>query len=287
MHQFFLACSHPLGLNNPISRLGIMITSYRTYRYSVAPQVSKVVLWLLIANVVIFVLQQFFLNRFLGVLGLVPSRVLHGHIWQLLTYMFLHGNVLHVFFNLIFLWMLGSELERYWGSNFFLKYYLVTGIGAGVVNVLVQPYSRIPTIGASGAIFGLIIAFALAFPNRELLLYFVLRIKAKHFAVLVGLIELLALFMMPNASIARFAHLGGLVVGYFYLKREIYTWRLRRLLSGWQERAEQRAASKKLARQRQIRAEVDRILDKINTQGIDSLTARERRFLEKQGRDRV
>lgn len=265
-----------------------MIRPYRTtYTYSFSPGVTRVVLGLLIANAGVYLLQKIYLDRFLGIVGLVPSRVLQGYIWQLITYMFLHGNLFHIFFNLIFLWMLGSELERYWGSRFFLKYYMVTGIGAGIVNVLVQPHSRVPTIGASGAIFGLIIAFALAFPERELWLYFIFRIKAKYFAVLVGFIEVVALFMMPNASIARFAHLGGLVVGYFYLKQEVYAWRLKWLIGSWQQKAKARAESKRLQREQEIRAEIDRILDKIGSQGIESLTDRERRFLEKQGRGGV
>ncbi len=259
---------------------------YRQYRYTYSVVPTPVVVWLLIANGVVFVLQQFFLNRYLHLLGLVPAGVLHGALWQLLTYMFLHASVLHIFFNLIFLWMLGSELERYWGSRFFLKYYLVTGIGAGLINVLVQPYSRIPTIGASGAIFGLIIGFALAFPEREILLYFVIRMKAKNFAVLVGLIELVALLMMPNSSIARFAHLGGLVVGYFYLKREIYEWRVRRQVADWRGRIKERAEIKKRKREAEISAEIDRILDKIASEGMESLSRRERRFLEQQGRKR-
>ena len=127
--------------------------------------------------------------------------------------MFLHGSIIHIFFTMLFLWMMGSEIERYSGGREFLKYYLVTGRGAGLVNVLVQPARcRFPTIGASGAIFGIIIAFALAFPDRELLLYFFIRIKAKHFAILVGALDL-ALLLLPTAGIARFAHLGGLAVG--------------------------------------------------------------------------
>lgn len=254
-----------------------------TYSYSAVPPVTTVVVWLLIVNGVIFLLQRFLLDRYIGVLGLVPSRVLHGWLWQLLTYMFLHANLLHIFFNLIFIWMLGSELERYWGSRFFLKYYLVTGVGAGVINVLVQPYSHIPTIGASGAIFGLIIGFALAFPERELLLYFIIRIKAKHFAVLVGLIEVLALLMMRNSSIARFAHLGGLVVGYFYLKRDLYEWRIKRTLARWKYSREERAETKRRQREAEKGAEVDRILDKIRSEGIESLSRREREFLEELG----
>jgi membrane associated rhomboid family serine protease len=218
-----------------------------------------------------------------GVLGLVPSAVLgRGFIWQIVTYMFLHGNLIHILFNMLFLWMMGSEIERLWGSREFLKYYMITGGGAGLVNVLVQPRSTIPTIGASGAIFGLIIAFALTFPDREILLYFFIRIKAKYFAVLVGLLELLALFLLPSAPIARFAHLGGLVIGYVYLRRRRSGFSLGKRLASWQRTISEAADRKEQERKTRIQAEVDRILDKINRQGMSSLSEEERKFLERQ-----
>jgi membrane associated rhomboid family serine protease len=258
-------------------------TAYYRYTRSAVPSTSKVVRWLLILNITVFVLQHLFLNRYLAVFGLVPSAFLgRGFIWQIITYMFFHGSVLHILFNMLFLWMMGSEIERLWGSREFLKYYLITGGGAGLVNVLVQPRSTIPTIGASGAIFGLIIAFAMAFPDREILLYFLIRIKAKYFAVLVGLLELLALFLMPSAPIARFAHLGGLVVGYVYLKRQRLGHPVRSKLAAWQHDLSEAAERREEERRASIQAEIDRILDKINKQGISSLSDRERKFLESQ-----
>jgi membrane associated rhomboid family serine protease len=258
-------------------------TAYHNYTRSAVPSTTRVVRWLLILNVTIFVFQHILLNRYLNVLGLVPSAFLgRGFIWQIVTYMFFHGSILHILFNMIFLWMMGSEIERLWGGREFLKYYLVTGAGAGLVNVLVQPRSTIPTIGASGAIFGLIIAFAMAFPDREILLYFLIRIKAKYFAALVGLLELLALFLMPSAPIARFAHLGGLAVGYVYLKRQRLGHPVRRKLASWQQDMTDAAQRREEERKASRQAEVDRILDKINTQGISSLSDREREFLESQ-----
>jgi membrane associated rhomboid family serine protease len=263
-------------------------SDHRTYSYSVVPSTTKAVRWLLIVNIGVFV-AQFFVKTYLGnsylsYLALVPSSFLgKGYLWQIVTYMFLHGNVIHILFNMLFLWMMGSEIERYWGSKEFLKYYFITGCGAGLVNVLVQPHSKIPTIGASGAIFGLIIAFALAFPDRELLLYFFIRIKAKYFAVLVGVLELLALLALPGAGIARFAHLGGLVIGYVYLKREKWAYPIRRLFGGWRRDLGDRTQRRAEEEQRAHRREVDRILDKINTGGIGSLSDREKAFLERRG----
>jgi membrane associated rhomboid family serine protease len=260
---------------------------YRTYSRATVPSVTPVVKWLLIINIGVFILQNLFRGSYLQILGLVPASVLgEGYVWQLVTYMFLHGNFLHILFNMLFLWMMGSELERYWGGREFLKYYLITGAGAGLINVLVQPSSGIPTIGASGAIFGLIIAFGMTFPERELLLYFVIRIKAKYFAVLVGLLELLALFLMPGAPIARFAHLGGLVVGFVYLRHGRIFGAVSRRASEVQDRLADAADRRDEERRMRVQEEINRILDKINNQGMHTLTDRERRFLEEQSRGR-
>jgi membrane associated rhomboid family serine protease len=256
---------------------------YRAYTYSVVPATTRVVRWLLILNVAVFILQRIFLDRYLDILGLVPAAFLgRGFLWQIVTYMFLHGSIIHIFFNMLFLWMMGSEIERQWGGKEFLKYYLVTGCGAGLVNVLVQPRASIPTIGASGAIFGIIIAFALAFPDREVLLYFFIRIKAKYFALLVGALELLALIALPNAGIARFAHLGGLLIGYVYMKHESLVYPLKRKVLNWEAKRADAARRSEEARQVWVREEIDRLLDKIGTQGIDSLSDKEKRFLEEQ-----
>jgi membrane associated rhomboid family serine protease len=255
------------------------------------PPTSRAVKYLLVTNIAVYLLQRLYLDRYAGgytgVLGLVPVAVLRrGFLWQLVTYMFLHGSVIHILFNMLFLWMMGSELERHWGAREFLKYYFITGAGAGVINTLVQPSSAIPTIGASGAIFGLIIAFALAFPDRILLLYFVIRIKAKYFAVLVGVIELLSLVFLRNAPIARFAHLGGLAVGYLYLRYGRHIGPVTKQLRTLRGLAEKAAEERERARRAKIKAEVDRILDKISREGIGSLTDWERQFLEHQGRRR-
>ncbi len=255
----------------------------RGYSQSRVPGLTRAVRTIILINMVFYIFQYFAPPGYIRVFGLVPAYVLgRAWIWQLATYMFLHGGLLHIFFNMLFLWMLGSELERYWGSREFVKYYLVTGAGAGVINALVQPHSTVPIIGASGAVFGLIIAFAMAFPERELLLYFVIRIKAKYFAVLVGLLEIISLFALPNAGIARFAHLGGLVVGYLYLKWERFSYPMQRLYSRGKLKREYSARQRQEARDRKTRAEVDRILDKIGREGVGSLSDRERDFLQKQ-----
>jgi membrane associated rhomboid family serine protease len=177
------------------------------------------------ANVLFFVAQL--LGRSItDTLGLVPFFVTTRlWIWQPATYMFLHGGVFHLLFNMLALWMFGAELERLWGTRTFLKFYFVTGIGAGLLTVLFSllPFEaseqlyRSDVIGASGAIYGLLLAYALYFPNRPIYLYFVFPIPAKIFVIIIGAIAFYASFG-AGGGVANATHLGGLLVAYVYLK---------------------------------------------------------------------
>jgi membrane associated rhomboid family serine protease len=257
---------------------------YQTYARSSVPRTTSAVKYLLILNIGVFLLQLAFLDRYMGQLGLVPASVLgKGYVWQLVTYLFLHGDLLHILLNMLFLWMLGSELERFWGRREFLKYYFITGCGAGLVSVLVQPSLTRPTIGASGAIFGLIVGFAMVFPEREILFMFLIRMKAKHFAVLAAGIELVMIWQMPDAPVARFAHLGGLAIGYVYLTRERWLYGVKRRAGAFRASMAEAQAAREEAKRARIRRELDRILDKINSEGLDALTEKERSYLKDQG----
>ena len=139
--------------------------------------------------------------------------------WQLVTYMFLHGGFLHLFFNMFALWMFGIELEQLWGSKRFLTFYLVCGVAGGLTNLLVAPLvgQVAPTIGASGAVFGVLLAFGMMFPNRPIYLYFLLPIRAKYFiAAYIGL-ELFFGVTGTSDGVAHFAHLGGAAAGLVFV----------------------------------------------------------------------
>jgi membrane associated rhomboid family serine protease len=182
---------------------------------------SSAVRMLIAWNVILFLVQLLLPHRLEAVFGLVPSDVTRGQVWQLVTYMFLHsthGLPFHLLFNMLLLWMFGSELEGMWGTRKFVKYYFFTGIGAGITNVVVSLITRenAVTIGASGAIFGLLLAYGMTFPNRPVLLYFLIPIPAKYFVVLLGILELL--FSRSQDGIAHFAHLGGILFGWIYLR---------------------------------------------------------------------
>jgi len=176
------------------------------------------------ANVAMFVLTSF-MPSLQEYLGLVPALVLRQlWVWQLATYMFLHGGLFHILFNMLALWMFGTELERIWGTRYFLKFYFLTGIGAGALTVV---FSLLPfgfsqhvqhsvIIGASGAIYGLLLAYALYFPDRPILMI-VFWVPAKVCVAILGAIALLTSLSEAGGT-ANATHVGGLVVGYLLLK---------------------------------------------------------------------
>jgi membrane associated rhomboid family serine protease len=194
--------------------------------YSFGPGgISTAIKALIGANVALF-LVQFFAPAVTDVLGLRPAFVVrYFWVWQLATYMFLHGGVFHIVFNMLALWMFGTELERRWGTPFFLKFYAVTGIGAGVLTVLfsllpfaaAQQLYQANIIGASGAIFGLLLAYALYFPERQIYMYLVFPIPARVFVAIIGAIAFLS-SLGDSGGVASVTHLGGLAVAYVYLK---------------------------------------------------------------------
>lgn len=133
--------------------------------------------------------------------------------WQLGSYMFLHGGLGHIFFNLFALWIFGQPMERLWGTQRFLVYYLICGLGAGLIQLFVNPGG--PTVGASGAVYGLLLAFGMKFPNQVIMLLFPpIPIQAKYFVMIYGALELFSGLTRPGSGIAHFAHLGGMLVGF-------------------------------------------------------------------------
>lgn len=139
-------------------------------------------------------------------------------VWQLVSYMFLHAGFSHIFFNLFALWMFGQSIENYWGTQRFTVYYFLTGIGAALLHMLVGGGGA-PTLGASGAVYGILLAFGMMFPERRIMLLFPpIPLKAKYFVAIFGAIELISGFMRTNSGVAHFAHLGGMIVGFILIK---------------------------------------------------------------------
>ena len=180
---------------------------------------------LLIVNVAIFVVQFFGRGTWIGELfsygELIPAAVVKlFFVWQLATYMFLHSGIGHILWNMLALWMFGTELERLWGTRRFLYFYFFCGIGAGVCVVLLNYMfgnPNIPTVGSSGAIYGLLLASAVLWPDRQILFSFLIPIKMKYFVMIIGAIAFLNSFN-PASPVSDVAHLGGMLFGYICLK---------------------------------------------------------------------
>lgn len=222
---------------------------------SPGPMVKK----LLIANIAIWVLVNIVLEKiFIGApivtvyLGFIPELVVESfYIWQPLTYMFLHANFTHVLFNMISLWFFGSELEERWGSRSFLTFYLVTGVGAAFIYLIgmllaglikgAEPTGyAVPVVGASGAIYGILLAYGVLFSERMVYFFGILPLKAKHFVLLLGGIEMMMLMgSSAENNVANLAHLGGIITGALYL----FLWTQYR--QKWSKRAPKRAGARR------------------------------------------
>jgi len=289
--------------------------SYRPFGgFSVFPPVIKN---LLIINVAVFFIQMIANNLMLGgqplwyVLNmwfaLNPiSEGFNFQIWQLITYQFMHGGFSHILFNMFALWMFGMEIENIWGSKKFLIYYLICGVVAGLAQLFISPLYSSPavTIGASGAIFGVMIAFAMLFPDRHIFLYFLIPIRAKY---LIGFLFILEIFWIGDAgsNVAHLAHLGGALAGFvFIMFDKSIDVPLKRMLnisgyqrgntfnnpfSGLSDKFKKRSQNIEDANYYDInhkkegeeitQAEIDAILDKISQSGYQNLSEREKKIL--------
>lgn len=139
-------------------------------------------------------------------------------VWQLVSYMFLHASLGHIFFNLFALWMFGQAIENFWGTHRFTVYYFLTGIGAALLHMLIGGGGA-PTLGASGAVYGILLAFGMMFPERRIMLLIPpIPLKAKYFVAIFGAIELISGLSRTNSGVAHFAHLGGMLVGFILIK---------------------------------------------------------------------
>jgi len=212
--------------------------TYQRYRFSFGYGLPPIIKKLMIIMGTVFLLQMILgsdIDEFFGydidrLFGLVPLAVWQKlRLWQLVTYIFLHGNVSHILFNLLALWMFGGELENHWGSNKFLFYFFFCGIGAGICTVVFSPFQPFPVIGASGAIYGILLAFGWLFPNRLIYIYFLFPIPAKYFVILYGLIEFIyASRGGTGGGVAHLTHLGGLLFGLIYMAYPVIRQKIRR-----------------------------------------------------------
>jgi membrane associated rhomboid family serine protease len=231
--------------------------------------------YLIIANTGIFLFEFLFRLNWSMILGLTPALFWRGYLWQPVTYLFLHGGIFHLLFNMFVLWMFGTTLESTWGTQRFLIFYFICGIGAGLLNAAVTPGSPIPTVGSSGAIYGLLMAFGILFPDQLIYIWGIFPVRAKHFVIGIGLIELLAAMSTAQSGIAHFAHLGGMLFGLVYMKWD----NVRRFVSSRQNEKKRKQHLKVVwdreQEKEELQREIDELLDKLRMNGIGSLTAQE------------
>ncbi len=255
---------------------------------------------LLIANVALFAVTLAW-SPARDLLALHPPRLLTSP-WGVVTYMFVHAGFWHLALNMLMLYFFGTPLERRWGSREFLRFYLIAGLGGAVLSIVFMPAS---VIGASGAVYGLMLAFAMNWPDAPIHIYGIFPVKAKWLVAFLFVVSLLEGVSGSSGGIAHFAHLGGIVGAFLYLKMD---WRPAALVGrrpgtrvsrpSPRERKgrvtvrarkepaprERRSTLRSEDDERRILDEVDRVLDKISEQGMESLTADERRVLEEASR---
>ncbi len=270
-----------------------MNNSNQTYSpggFQFIPPAIKAIIFI---NVAVFALQ--YITPFGGIVqdvgALWPVGSGNFRLWQPLTYMFLHGSGTHLFFNMFALWMFGAEIENQWGTREFNIYYFTCGIGAAIINLFATIGDPYPTVGASGAIYGVLLAFGMMFPNRYIFLYFLFPLKAKYFIAGYALIEffsgLNSRTMGSGSDIAHFAHLGGMLIGFIFITIKRAEWSFSGLFSKFRLSGKKKSGPRLHTQNRVAptvsEAEINAILDKISERGYGSLTAEERRKLLKAG----
>ncbi len=280
---------------------------------------------LIIINVIVFIIQMignsvklsgvpvwYILDKWFALNPIggtdVAGQAYNFQIWQLITYQFMHGGFWHIAMNMFVLWMFGIEIENMWGSKKFIIFYLTCGVAAGLFQLFLPPLlgeALAPTIGASGAIFGVLVAFGLLFPNRLIFLYFFIPIKAKYLITFFILIEFFSIDS-PGGNVAHLAHLGGAIAGFIYMmadssiqfdlknifRRRSFTQKKPfNPFAGFTDKLKQKESNVQEAKYYEIKDEkkenkneitqeqIDRILDKISQSGYQNLTSEEKRIL--------
>lgn len=262
-------------------------SSYQFGGFTLTPWVRR----LLIANAAVFLLV--WLLPGLGVtLGFTPSAAL-SRPWTFITYMFVHGGLWHLFFNMLGLFFFGPPVEERLGSREFIKYYLICGIiGGAILAFFFAPNGLL--VGASGAIYAILLAFAVFWPDMPIYIWGIFPVKAKWLVLAFVIMSLMA--MRGGGNVAHWAHLGGLGVGLIYLKliprlsgsmdklKKLVSRRRLKVIPGSAQTVKRIEEPRRRRAESEVLDEVDKVLDKISTQGMASLTAEERKLLDEVSR---
>ena len=248
------------------------------YKPTALPNGVKI---LLIINIVVFILMELSGQKSMlfQIFGLVPIAVIQDYkIWQTITYLFVHGGFLHMFFNMFVLWMFGKDLEQDWGQNQFILFYFLCGIGSGLITIIMSMNSFIPIVGASGAIYGVLVAYGFTYPNRMVYLYGILPLKVKYMVLVLGMVAFFASLSTSHSTISHITHLAGMIIGILYIiyikSKNIRLWYIQLRLKLMQKNNNLESDEAAI-----IKLRVDQILDKLNDHGWESLTTQEEEFL--------
>ncbi len=260
----------------------------------------SVVIWLLGINVVVFLIDGILFGS-RRAHALAPTTwgaysfsdaILGFEVWRLFTYQFIHANLFHILFNMLGLYFIGPLVEQWWGPRKFLAFYLLSGMGGallfstlGAIPGLVEVAPDQQLVGASGAIFGILVGAAVAYPNLEVTpLFLPFRLKMRTFALIFMGIIFLSLLAGSVGAPSEAAHLGGAVIGFVLMKwpRTLNMFERFQLprLAKWRQKRRQKQLQRQREREDHLEAEVDRILAKVNREGLHSLNRRERRTLQ-------
>ncbi len=250
----------------------------RDFRFTLRP-ITSIVMYLLIINVAVFLLSAFIPpigNMITKLFSVYPANMfLSLQVWRFITYQFLHGGIGHVFFNMLVLFFFGPMLEKQWGSKKFLTFYLICGASGGILYTLLVAARILPPgvlVGASGAIYGMLAAGAILYPNQKVYVFGIFPLPFMALAIILATISFLNFIGGDNAG-GQAAHLAGMAAGAVYV-----------LWGPWQAKTKQRSThikwQSKLNQERTMQANVDKILDKINKHGIGSLSRQEKKILK-------
>ena len=245
---------------------------------------SSVVTTLVILNVLVFLLQMLLTRTpFQAFFALYPRLVIErGFVWQLVTYMFLHGGIFHLFFNMLIIWMFGSALEQVWGGGRFLRYYMICGLGGALFSFIFS--YNVPVIGASGAGYGILLAYGVLFPYNQIYVWGIIPVRARTLVIVLGAVEFLS-GLSGGDGIAHFAHLGGMAAGLVYLKTDRRSGRFFRGVSESFGNLSSRIRS--MGRRNHVeKGKIDSILDKISEKGYENLSETEKRILDRYSEER-
>lgn len=241
---------------------------------------SPFIKWMLVINGGVWILEYVFPTMIYN-LGLTPARFYSEFpnlLYTVFTYMFLHstGQFGHILFNMFALWMFGTEIEYTWGTRAFARFYILCGLAGALLTLMVYPSQAAPMIGASGAIYGILVAYWLMFPGRKLYIYFLVPVKVKY--AIPGM--LLLGFLFSGGNVAHMAHLGGAVFGLAYLKLDWHWLSFGKKFKNLRYKRQEAKLEKRRQNAVDVMKRIDAILDKINEVGLENISKADRRFLE-------